>query len=166
MKTSIIAFLLFFSLSVKSQTYQEKVSFKSELWTIEYAEEALIGPDSVGITWTKKSVKRRKNVIYVDISSEGTLIGIKYPKVLKLTSEGLDNNGFIGEKHYKNDCMYIQSYARDETGNLWLVTVGKDRFTPGLENDPTGQGRIYLTIQDVNQIQSGWYFAIQTFGNK
>jgi hypothetical protein len=151
----------------QAQTYRDSVSFKSDLWTILSAEEAVrTEGDTIGVTWVTRNVKARKNVIYIDVSKSGTLIGIKYPRVLKLNSEGLPNNGFIGERWYSPYNMHIQSYAKDETGNVWLVSIGKDRLTPDMNPDTNDQGRIYLTIQDMRGLQSGWYFVINTLGGQ
>ncbi len=145
-----------------SQSYKDNISFKSDLWTIVQAEEAVRTPgDTIGVVWVKRTVKARKNVIYIDISKSNTLIGIKYPRVLKLNSEGLPNNGFIGEKWYGEYNMWIQSYAKDEAGNIWEVTVGKDSLADEPESET---GRIYMTIQDTKGLQSGWYFVINTLG--
>jgi hypothetical protein len=166
MKNLTLLLLLLFEIQLFGQTYKEKVSFKSDLWSIDYAEEAVrTKGDTVNLIWVKKSISARKNVIYVDVSNKGTTIGIKYPKVLNLSSEGLENNGFIGEKWYGKYNMHIQTYAKDQYGNLWQVTVGNDQLSEDASSDPTGKGRIYITIQDTHGIQSGWYFSIKTFGN-
>jgi hypothetical protein len=99
-----------------------------------------------------------------NISKNGTLIGIKYPNKVKLSSEGLPNNGFMVEKWFSRYSMYIQSMVKDEDGYIWTVTVGKDAFSDdytGLEN-----GRIYVVIQDPKHIKPSWYFTIKTFGGK
>ena len=150
-----------------SQSYKDSISFKSDLWTIVSAEEAVrTEGDTISITWVTRSVKARKNVIYVDVSRSGTLLGIKYPRVLKLSSEGLPNNGFIGEKWYSPYNMHIQTYAKDETGNIWEITIGKDSLTSDLNPDLNDWGRIYVTIHDTRGLQSGWYFVINTLGKQ
>jgi hypothetical protein len=158
----MLAFLLLLSpLTVLSQTYETKVTFEADLWTIDYAEEAVRPPgDTVNFTWVKRSISSRKNAIYVDLTKNNTLIGIKYPRKMTLKSEGLPNNGFIGEKWFNQHCMYRQSYARDENGNLWLVTVGKDRVWE--KEEDREDGRIYISIQDVNNQLSGWYFLLRS----
>ena len=79
-----------------------------------------------------------------------------------LKSYGLPNNGFIGEKHYKPNYMSIQSYALDEKGNKWLVTVGKD----GYDEEPDVDGRIYISVVDTRSLQSSWYFTLNKFGEQ
>jgi hypothetical protein len=167
MKNLTLLLLLLFEIQLFGQTYKDKVSFTSDLWVIEYAEEAVRSPENPSeLTWVQRRIARRKNVIYLDISDKGTLIGIKSPVALKLSSEGLNNNGYIGEKKYSNNNMHIQSYARDEMGNVWQISVGKDRLTEDMKDDPTNKGRIYMSIHDTNGIQSGWYFVIQTLGKQ
>jgi len=157
-----LLFLLFLSpFTVLSQSYKMKTNFEADLWTITYAEEAVRPPnDTVNFTWVKRSVKPRKNAIYIDLTKNNTLIGIKYPNKMTLKSEGLPNNGFIGEKKFNEFCMYRQSYARDENGNLWVVTVGKDMVWE--EEANRENGRIYISIQDFNNRLSGWYFLLHS----
>jgi hypothetical protein len=167
MNKLLVTLALTVSMYGQAQTYRDSVSFKSDLWTILSAEEAVRSEgDTIGVTWVTRTVKARKNVIYIDVSKSGTLVGIKYPRVLKLSSEGLPNNGFIGERWYSPYNMHIQTYAKDEIGNVWLVSIGKDRLTPDLNPDPKDQGRIYLTIHDTRGLQSGWYFVINTLGKQ
>ena len=161
-------FLLLFTivtLNAFSQTYKDPVSFKSDLWVVQTFEEGtFIPPDTISINWEQKKVKAGKHAIYVDISNKGTLIGIKYPSKLTLSSEGLPNNGFMGEKWFGKHSMYIQSKVKDEEGNIWWVTVGKDGV---IENDKAIEdGRIYVVIQDPNRIKPSLYFTIKTFGSK
>ena len=148
-----------------SQTFKDPVSFKSDLWLVQTFEEGtFVAPDTISITWDIKKVKQGKHAIYVDISKKGTLIGIKYPNKLTLSSEGLPNNGFMVEKWFSRYSMYIQSMVKDEDGYIWTVTVGKDAVSDdnkGLEN-----GRIYVVIQDPNRVKPSWYFTIKTFGGK
>lgn len=163
----LITCILAFSINTFAQTYRDSVSFKSDLWTIVSAEEAIrTAGDTIGVTWVSRNVRSRKNVIYVDVSRTGTLVGIKYPKVLKLSSDGLPNNGFIGEKWYSPYNMHIQTYAKDDDGNLWEITMGKDRLTADLNLDPSDTGRIYITLHDTRGLQSGWYFVINTLGKQ
>ena len=161
-------FLLLFTivtLNAFSQTYKDPVSFKSDLWLVQTFEEGkFTPPDTISIDWEIKKVRAGKHAIYVDISDKGTLIGIKYPSKLTLSSEGLPNNGFIGEKWLGKYSMYIQSKVKDEEGNIWWVTVGKDAV---IENDEAIEdGRIYVVIQDPNRIKPSWYFTIKSFGSK
>jgi hypothetical protein len=152
-------------LNAFSQTYKDPVSFKSDLWLVQTFEEGTFTPpDTISINWEMKKVKSGKNAIYVDISNKGTLIGIKYPSKLTLSSEGLPNNGFMGEKWIGKYSMYIQSKVKDEEGNIWWVTVGKDAV---IENEKAIEdGRIYVVIQDPNRIKPSWYFTIKSFGSK
>ena len=161
-------FLLLFTivtLNLFSQTYKEPVSFKSDLWVVQTFEEGtFIPPDTISINWEIKKVKAGKHAVYVDISNKGTLIGIKYPTKLTLSSEGLPNNGFMGEKWFSKYSMYIQSKVKDEEGNIWWVTVGKDGV---IENEKAIEdGRIYVVIQDPNRVKPSWYFTIKSFGGK
>jgi hypothetical protein len=151
------------TLSTFSQTYKDPVSFKSDLWVVQTFEEGtFIPPDTVSVNWEQKKVKAGKHAIYVDISDKGTLIGIKHPSKLKLSSEGLPNNGFMGEKWFSKYSMYIQSKVKDEEGNIWLVTVGKDGV---IENEESkGDGRIYVVIQDPSHVKPSLYFTIKSFG--
>jgi hypothetical protein len=161
-------FLLLFTivtLNLFSQTYKDPVSFKSDLWVVQTFEEGtFIPPDTISINWEQKKVKAGKHAIYVDISKNGTLIGIKYPSKLTLSSEGLPNNGFIVEKWFSRYSMYIQSMVKDEEGYIWTVAVGKD----AVSDDNTGleTGRIYVVIEDPKHIKPSWYFTIKTFGGK
>lgn len=159
-------FLLLFTivtLNTFSQTYKGPVSFKSDLWLVQTFEEGTYAPpDTVLINWEKKKIKADKHAIYVDISSKGTLIGIKYPSKLTLSSEGLPNNGFMGEKSFGKYSMYIQSQVKDEQGNIWWVTVGKDPVFEEVEKRE--EGRIYVVIQDPNGVKPSWYFTIKSFG--
>ena len=153
------------TLNAFSQTYKDPVSFKSDLWLVQTFEEGkFTPPDTISIDWEIKKVRAGKHAIYVDISDKGTLIGIKYPSKLTLSSEGLPNNGFMGEKWIGKYSMYIQSKVKDEDGNIWWVTVGKDAV---IENDKAIEdGRIYVVIQDPNRIKPSWYFTIKSFGSK
>ena len=146
-----------------SQTYKDPVSFKSDLWLVQTFEEGtFVAPDTISITWDIKKVKQGKHAIYVDISEKGTMIGIKYPNKVKLSSEGLPNNGFIGEKWFSKYSMYIQSTVKDETGYVWWVTVGKDSV---FEDEKIREnGRIYLVLQDPKGVKPSWYFTIKSFG--
>ena len=129
MKHVFLLLLSVITLNSFSQSYKDKVSFKSDLWLVQTFEEgSYIPPDTLSITWEKKKIKEDKYAIYVDISEKGTLIGIKYPSKLTLSSEGLPNNGFMGEKWFGKYSMYIQSTVKDETGYVWWVTVGKTRY--------------------------------------
>jgi hypothetical protein len=165
MKHVFLLLLTIVTLNAFSQTYKDPVSFKSDLWVVQTFEEGtFIPPDTISINWEQKKVKAGKHAIYVDISKKGTLIGIKYPSKLTLSSEGLPNNGFMGEKWFGKYSMYIQSKVKDEDGNIWWVTVGKDGV---IENDKAIEdGRIYVVIQDPNRIKPSWYFTIKTFGGK
>jgi len=161
-------FLLLFTivtLNAFSQTYKDPVSFKSDLWLVQTFEEGTFTPpDTISINWEIKKVRAGKHAIYVDISDKGALIGIKYPSKLTLSSEGLPNNGFMGEKWLGKYSMYIQSKVKDEDGNIWWVTVGKDAV---IENEKAIEdGRIYVVIQDPNRIKPSWYFTIKSFGSK
>jgi hypothetical protein len=161
-------FLLLFTIvtiNAFSQTYKDPVSFKSDLWLVQTFEEGTFTPpDTISIDWEIKKVRAGKHAIYVDISDKGALIGIKYPSKLTLSSEGLPNNGFMGEKWLGKYSMYIQSKVKDEDGNIWWVTVGKDAV---IENEKAIEdGRIYVVIQDPNRIKPSWYFTIKSFGSK
>ncbi len=151
------------TLNTFSQTFKDPVSFKSDLWLVQTFEEGtFVAPDTISITWDIKKVKQGKHAIYVDISKKGSLIGIKYPTKLTLSSEGLPNNGFMVEKWFSRYSMYIQSTVKDEDGYIWTVTVGKDAVSDdnkGLEN-----GRIYLILQDPKGVKPSWYFTIKSFG--
>ena len=141
------------------------MSFKSDLWLVQTFEEgSYIPPDTLSINWEKKKIKTNKHSVYVDISEKGTLIGIKYPSKLTLSSEGLPNNGFMGEKWFSKYSMYIQSTVKDETGYVWWVTVGKDSVFE--DEKIREEGRIYMTIQDPKGVKSSLYFTIKSFGNK
>jgi hypothetical protein len=59
--------------------------------------------------------------------------------------------------------MYIQSQVKDEQGNIWWVTVGKDPVFEEVEKRE--EGRIYVVIQDPNGVKPSWYFTIKSFGN-
>lgn len=152
-------------LNTFSQTYKDPVSFKSDLWLVQTFEEGkFTPPDTISIDWEIKKIKAGKHAIYVDISDKGALIGIKYPTKLTLSSEGLPNNGFMGEKWLGKYSMYIQSVVKDEEGNIWWVTVGKDAV---YENEKAKEdGRIYMVIQDPKRIKPSWYFTIKSFGGK
>ena len=165
MKHVFLLLLTIVTLNTFSQTYKDPVSFKSDLWLVQTFEEGtFVAPDTISITWDIKKVKQGKHAIYVDISNKGTTIGIKYPNKVKLSSEGLPNNGFIVEKWFSRYSMYIQSMVKDEEGNIWWVTVGKDGV---IENDNAIEdGRIYVVIQDPNHVRPSWYFTIKTFGGK
>ena len=161
MKITTFFLLLFASLCSFSQSYKLNTNFEADLWTIKYAEEAVRPPgDTVNFTWVRRKIAPRKNAIYIELTEKNTLIGIKFPHKMTLKSEGLPNNGFIGEKRFNEHCMYRQSYARDEKGNMWVVTVGKDRVWE--EESEKEEGRIYISVQDVNNLQSGWYFLLHT----
>lgn len=165
MKHVFFLLLSVITLNTFSQSYKDKVSFKSDLWLVQTFEEgSFTPPDTISISWEKKKIKPDKYAIYVDISENGTLIGIKYPSKLTLSSEGLPNNGFIGEKWFNKYSMYIQSMVKDETGYLWSVTVGKDS---GFEDEiDREEGRIYIVIQDPRGVKSSLYFTIKSFGSK
>ena len=165
MKHVFLLLLTIVTLNAFSQTYKDPVSFKSDLWLVQTFEEGkFTPPDTISIDWEIKKVRAGKHAIYVDISDKGALIGIKYPSKLTLSSEGLLNNGFMGEKWFSEYSMYIQSKVKDEDGNIWWVTVGKDAV---IENDEAIEdGRIYVVIQDPNRIKPSWYFTIKSFGSK
>ena len=165
MKHVFLLLLSIVTLNAFSQTYKDPVSFKSDLWVVQTFEEGtFIPPDTISINWEHKKVKAGKHAIYVDISSKGTLIGIKYPTKLTLSSEGLPNNGFIGEKWFSKYSTHIQSKVKDEEGNIWWVTVGKDGVVENEDNQE--DGRIYMVIQDPNRIKPSLYFTIKSFGGK
>ena len=163
MKHFFLLLLTIVTLNAFSQTYKDPVSFKSDLWVVQTFEEGTFTPpDTISIDWQIKKVKAGKHAIYVDISNKGTLIGIKYPTKLTLSSEGLPNNGFMGEKWLGKYSMYIQSTVKDEDGNIWWVTVGKDAV---YENEKAKEdGRIYMVIQYPKRIKPSWYFTIKSFG--
>lgn len=164
MKNVFLLLCLVIGTNVFAQTYKDQVSFKSDLWLVQTFEEGTyVPPDTLLINWEKKKIKADKHAIYVDISSKGTLIGIKYPSKLTLSSEGLLNNGFMGEKWFSKYSMYIQSQVKDEQGNIWWVTVGKDPVFEEVEKRE--EGRIYVVIQDPNGVKPSWYFTIKSFGN-
>ena len=165
MKHVFLLLLTIVTLNAFSQTYKDPVSFKSDLWLVQTFEEGTFTPpDTISINWEIKKVRAGKHAIYVDISDKGALIGIKYPSKLTLSSEGLPNNGFMGEKWLGKYSMYIQSKVKDEDGNIWWVTVGKDAV---IENEKAIEdGRIYVVIQDPNRIKPSWYFTIKSFGSK
>ena len=163
MKHVFLLLLTIVTLNAFSQTYKDPVSFKSDLWLVQTFEEGtFIPPDTISINWEQKKVKAGKHAIYVDISNKGTLIGIKYPSKLTLSSEGLPNNGFMGEKWFSRYSMYIQSMVKDEEGYIWTVAVGKD----AVSDDNTGleTGRIYVVIEDPKHIKPSLYFTIKSFG--
>ena len=163
MKHLFFTLCLFVVTNLFAQTYKDPVSFKSDLWLVQTFEEGTYSPpDTLLIDWQNKKVKAGKHAIYVDISSKGTLIGIKYPTKLTLSSEGLPNNGFMGEKWLGKYSMYIQSKVKDEEGNVWWVTVGKDAVYE--DEKAKEDGRIYVVIQDPNRIKPSWYFTIKSFG--
>jgi hypothetical protein len=163
MKNVFLLLCLVIGTNVFAQTYKDQVSFKSDLWLVQTFEEGTyVPPDTLLINWEKKKIKADKYAIYVDISSKGTLVGIKYPSKLTLSSEGLPNNGFMGEKWFGKYSMHIQSQAKDEEGNIWWVTVGKDSVFEEVEKRE--EGRIYVVIQDPNGIKPSWYFTIKSFG--
>jgi len=90
--------------------------------------------------------------------------GINTPRKMKLTSEGLINNGFLSEKWFEDYSMYIQSRVKDESRYIWLVTVGKD---PVFEDEKERElGRIYIVIQDPLRLKPSLYFTIKSFGHK
>lgn len=165
MKHFFLLLLTIVTFNTFSQTYKDPVSFKSDLWVVQTFEEGTFTPpDTISINWEIKKVKAGKHAIYVDISNKGALIGIKYPTKLTLSSEGLPNNGFMGEKWFSKYSMYIQSNVKDEEGNIWWVTVGKDAV---IENEKAIEdGRIYMVLQDPNRIKPSWYFTIKSFGGK
>ena len=163
MKHLFFTLCLFIVTNVFAQTYKDPVSFKSDLWLVQTFEEGTyVPPDTLLINWEKKKIKADKYAIYVDISSKGTLVGIKYPSKLTLSSEGLPNNGFMGEKWFGKYSMHIQSQVKDEEGNIWWVTVGKDSVFEEVEKRE--EGRIYVVIQGPNGIKPSWYFTIKSFG--
>ena len=165
MKHFFLLLLTIVTLNSFSQTYKDPVSFKSDLWVVQTFEEGTFTPpDTISINWEIKKVKAGKHAVYVDISNKGTLIGIKYPSKLTLSSEGLPGNGFMGEKWFSKYSMYIQSKVKDEEGNIWWVTVGKDGV---IENEKAIEdGRIYMVIQDPNHVKPSLYFTIKSFGGK
>ena len=163
MKHVFLLLLTIVTLNAFSQTYKDPVSFKSDLWLVQTFEEGkFTPPDTISIDWEIKKVRAGKHAIYVDISNKGTTIGIKYPNKVKLSSEGLPNNGFIVEKWFSRYSMYIQSMVKDEEGNIWWVTVGKDSVFEEVEKRE--EGRIYVVIQDPNGIKPSLYFTIKSFG--
>ncbi len=164
MKNLLIALIFLFSIRALSQEYTEDLSFKSDIWLITTAEEAVRPPgDTINWAWTKRTVKKKSMAVYIDISKDSTVIYLKYPRKMLLKSAGLPNNGFIGENYYNKPHYWsIQSYTLDETGNKWLVTVGKDGISDVDKND----GRIYISIVDTHNLQSSWYFTLTKFGNQ
>jgi hypothetical protein len=160
-----LAGLIFTCTSLQAQVYTDSVSFKNDLWTILTAEEYQIAPDSIHGVWVKRQVKRKENVVYIDVTRESTMIGIKWPEKIRLVSAGLTEGGFRKEQWYGPNCMYMQTLARDERGALWEVTVGRDRYSHDLEPDPTGAGRIFLTLQPVEHNRSGYYFTLGILGD-
>ena len=162
MKHVFLLLLSVVTLNTFSQSYKDNVSFKSDLWLVQTFEEgSFTPPDTISINWEKKKIKSNQYNIYLDISDKGTLIGVKYPYKLTLSSEGLPNNGFISEKWFSKFSMYIQSTVKDETGYIWSVTVGKDS---GFEEIHKEEGRIYMVLQDPRGIKSSLYFTIKSFG--
>jgi hypothetical protein len=163
MRNLLLALLFLFSANLYSQQYKEPLSFRSDIWLIMTAEEAVRPPgDTINMTWVKRTVRKRSMAVYIDISKDSTVIYLKYPRKMLLKSYGLPNNGFIGEKQYKANYMSIQSYALDEKGNKWLVTVGKD----GYSFEPDVEGRIYISVVDTRNLQSSWYFTLNKFGEQ
>lgn len=160
----IVALILACSL-VQAQVYTDSVSFRNDLWHVLKAEEYRVADDSIHGYWVRREVKRKKKVVYIDVSRENTTIGIKWPETIRLVSIGLPEGGFREEKWLGPNCMWMQTMSRDETGALWEVTVGRDRFSHDLEPDPTGAGRIYLTIQPVEHNRSGYYFTLGILGD-
>jgi len=157
---------LIFACSIgRAQVYTDSVDFRNDLWTVLTAEEYRVADDSIHGVWVKMPVKRKKNVVYIDVSRRGTVIGLKWPERIRLISAGLPNEGFGEEKWLTRDCMWIKTRARDERGALWEVTVGRDRYTSDLEPDPSGAGRIFLTIQPVDHNRSGYYFTLNVLGD-
>ncbi len=164
-KITALAALALVCTGLQAQMHTDSVNFENDLWTILTAEEYMVAPDSINGVWAKLPVKRRKNVVYLDVTRENTMIGIKWPETIRLVSIGLPEGGFRKEKWYGKDFMWIQTMARDERGALWEVTVGRDRFTHDLEPDPSGEGRVFLTIQPVDHNRSGYYFTLGVLGD-
>ena len=159
------AALIFACTCLKAQVYTDSVSFENDLWTMLTAEEYRVADDSIHGVWVKMPIKRKKNVVYIDVSRTNTTIGIKWPETIRLVSIGLPGGGFREEKWFSPNCMWMQTQARDESGALWDITVGRDRFSHDLEPDPSGAGRIYLTIQPVEHNRSGYYFTLGILGD-
>jgi hypothetical protein len=162
MKIILLALLSFTCGSIISQSYRENVSFKADLWLIQKFEEGTYQLDTSVIAWEDRKVKKAANVIYVDASQDQTMIHIKYPKKMTLTSEGLAKPRV---RKFGEHTMYIASYARDtEDGYLYRIVVGKDaRWEDEKHKD---DGRIYLVIEDPARIRPSWYFVIKVFGKK
>ena len=165
MKYFFLTILSLLTFNVFSQTYKDSISFKSDLWVTESFEEGLRIPnDTNTLNWEKKKLPSNKPVIYIDISENGSMVGIKYPIKLKLSSSGLPKNGYLGKTVLKSTVMYEQCNLLDETGYLWNVIVGKDSSWEIPEKRE--EGRIYIVIQDPKGIKSSYYFTLKTFGGR
>jgi subtilase family serine protease len=159
-KLNLFLFFLFYCCFVFSQNYKDRVNFEADLYKIIYIEEAVRpAEDTSNFTWVKRPVKSNRSTIYIECTKKNTLIGMKFPEKMTLKSEDLPNNGFIAEKFFDEHKMYRQSYAKDEKGNVWVVTVGKDSSweIESVRDD----GRIYISVQDTKNLQSGWYFLLK-----
>ena len=163
MKYFSLIILSLLTFNVFSQTYKDSISFKSDLWIAETFEEGLRNPkDKNNVNWVKKKLPSNIPVIYIDISENGSMVGMKNPIKLKLTSSGLPKNGYLGKTVLKNSVIYEQCNLLDETGYLWNVIVGKDSSWEIPEK--MEDGRIYIVIQDPKGIKSSYYFTLKYFG--
>jgi hypothetical protein len=161
MKKLVFSIFLFsLSLCGIAQSYKDRVNFEADLYKIIYIEEAVRpAEDTSNFTWVKRPVKSNRSTIYIECTKKNTLIGMKFPEKMTLKSEDLPNNGFIADKFFDEHKMYRQSYAKDEKGNVWVVTVGKDSAWEIESN--RDNGRIYISVQDTKNLQSGWYFLLK-----
>ena len=165
MKNVFLLLCLVIGTNVFAQTYKDSISFKSDLWIVETFEEGLRTPnDTIGINWEKKKLPSNRPIIYIDISENGSMVGIKYPIKLKLSSSGLSNNGYLGKTTLKSTVIYEQCNLVDETGYVWQVIVGKDGSWE--IEDKREEGRIYIVLMDPKGIKSSYYFTLKTFGGR
>ena len=161
-----IIFLISSLLSINSfsQTHKDSISFKSDLWIVDTFEEGIRPPnDTFTVKWVEKKFTS-KPIIYIDVSENGSLVGINYPIKLKLSSSGQPKNGYLGKKVFKNYAFYEECYLVDETGYIWRVIVGKDSYW--VDPEKKDEGRIYIVIIDPKNIKSSYYFTLKTFGGR
>ena len=163
MKYTFLAILCLLANCTFSQVYTDPVTYKCDLWIAQTYEEGLRTPnDTIGLTWVKSNLPKNRPVLYIDISEKGSMVGIKYPVSLKLSSNGLPNNGYVGKKILKSNVVYEECNLLDETGYLWNVIVGKDGYWEDPEKRK--EGRFYIVIHDPKGIRSSYYFTLKTFG--
>ncbi len=119
---NLFCLCLFAPTFILCQNYKDKNNFDADLYKIIYIEEAVRPQENpIDFTWVKRQVKSSKSTIYIECTKNNTLIGLKFPEKMTLKSEGLPNNGFLGEKFFDEYKMYRQSYAKDETETRGLL---------------------------------------------